>query len=343
MTRPRYDGMPVLVTGAQGFIGSWLVQRLLREGATVLVPRRPSGEGSLFAREGLEARCVQVDMDLQDLASLIRAVNEHDVREVFHLGARTIVADANRSPMAAFDANVRGTYNLLEACRVADDAPSARGGGLLLPRLRPATPATRWARTPRWGPAWPYDVSKACADMIARCYAATWDLPVGVTRLANVYGGGDLNYSRLVPDAARALVAGRAPVIHSDGTPERDFIYVEDAVDAYLAVADSLSEPRFRGRAWNAGSGSSMLCGRAGAPAGCGVGPRPGGRGGGRAHRPRRRRPPVPGLERHPGRARLDAPLGRGGRPADDLRLVRVRAGLSIQRGPRSDPSPRSR
>lgn len=256
MSPSRYAGMPVLVTGAQGFIGSWLVERLLGEGATVVVPARSAGADSRFHRLGLDGRTEQVEMDLQDLPSLIRAVNEHDVREVFHLGARTIVADANRSPMDVFEANVRGTYNLLEACRAVETAEAVVVASSYHAYARDSDHAL--AEDSPLGSSWPYDVSKACADMIARCYAASWDLPVGVTRLANVYGGGDLNYSRLVPDAARALVTGDAPVIRSDGTPERDFIYVEDAVDAYLAVAASLSEKGFHGRAWNAGSGSPV-------------------------------------------------------------------------------------
>jgi CDP-glucose 4,6-dehydratase len=248
--------MPVLVTGAQGFIGSWLVERLLGEGAVVVVPRRSAREDSRFHRQGLDGRTEQVDMDLQDLPSLVRAINEHEVRQAFHLGARTIVADANRSPLQAFDANIRGTYHLLEACRMVGRTEAVVVASSYHAYARDSEHAL--AEDSPLASAWPYDVSKACADMIARCYAASWEMPVAVTRLANVYGGGDLNYSRLVPDAARALVAGHAPVINSDGTPERDFIYVEDAVDAYLAVAASLSEPRLRGQAWNAGSGSAV-------------------------------------------------------------------------------------
>jgi CDP-glucose 4,6-dehydratase len=252
----RYQGVAVLVTGAQGFIGSWLVERLLGEGAAVVVPRREVDEGSRFRREGLDARTEQVAMDLLDLPSLVRAVNEHEVREVFHLAAGTIVADANRSPMEAMDVNVRGTYNLMEACRVVGTPEAVVVASSYHAYARDADHALQ--EDSPLGSAWPYDVSKACADMIARCYAASWELPVAVTRLANVYGGGDLNYSRLVPDAARALVGGDAPVINSDGTPERDFVYVEDAVEAYLAVASALREGRHRGQAWNAGSGESV-------------------------------------------------------------------------------------
>ena len=176
--------------------------------------------------------------------------------EVFHLGARTIAAEANRSPMQAFEVNVRGTWNLLEACRVTEVPEAVVVASSYHAYAKDSDEALD--EDSPLGADWPYDVSKACADLIARCYAASWDVPVSVTRLANVYGGGDRNWSRLVPAAARALVAGEAPVISSDGTPERDFIYIEDAVDAYLRVAESTRDPRLRGRAWNAGSGEPV-------------------------------------------------------------------------------------
>jgi len=184
-------------------------------------------------------------------------VNEYGVHDVFHLADQTIVGTANRSPMSTFETNIRGTYNLLEACRargvvgtpiqriVVASSDKAYGSHDDLP-YREGAPLN---------PSYPYDVSKACADMIARSYAATWGLPVAVTRLANVYGGGDLNWSRLVPDTARALAKGERPVIRSDGSPERDYLYVDDAIDAYLAVASSLDSEDLRGRAWNAGWG----------------------------------------------------------------------------------------
>jgi CDP-glucose 4,6-dehydratase len=223
----------------------------------VVALRRDVDPGSRFAAEGIGERCVIALADLSDHASLLRVLNEHDVRSVFHLGAQTIVGTANRSPLSTFEANVRGTYNLLEACRVHGDAierivvassDKAYGAHEELPyREDFALRAT-----------FPYDVSKACADLIARSYAATFDLPVAVTRLANVYGPGDLNWSRLIPDSARALARGEPPVIRSDGTPQRDYIYVDDAVEAYLAVASSLDRPELRGRAWNAGRGEPL-------------------------------------------------------------------------------------
>jgi len=247
----------ILVTGAQGFIGSWLVSRLLEEGAKVVVLRRDIPAESRFGIEGLEERCDVVLGDLVDYESLVRALNEYEVKAVFHLGAQTIVGTANRSPLSTYETNIRGTYLLLEACRavgvvgdgiervVVASSDKAYGSHDELPY------SEDFALQPRY----PYDVSKAATDMIARSYAITYGLPVAVTRLANVYGGGDFNFSRIVPDTARSLVRGDRPVIRSDGTPERDYIYAPDAVDAYLAIARSLDDPELHGRAWNAGAG----------------------------------------------------------------------------------------
>ena len=202
--------------------------------------------------DGLERRCVVAAADLTDYESLLRILNEHEIRAVFHLAAQAIVVKANRAPLGTWESNVRGTYTLLEACRttggaveriVVASSDKAYGDHEELPYREDFALRARN----------PYDVSKACADLIARSYAVTYELPVAVTRLANVYGPGDLNWSRLVPDTARALARGESPVIRSDGTSARDYVYVEDAVDAYLAVAASLERPELRGRAWNAG------------------------------------------------------------------------------------------
>jgi CDP-glucose 4,6-dehydratase len=250
---PGYKGTGVLVTGAQGFMGSWLVERLLASGARVIIPRRPAAADSRFAREGLEEGCELVDFDLLDPRSVLRVLNEGLVRVVYHLAAQTIVSTATGSPMATFDTNVRGTYNLLEAARsLADDAPRLVVASSYH-AYGPHADGPFSEETPLRATS-PYAASKACADFVARSYATTYGLPVAVTRLANIYGGGDLNWSRIVPDTARALVHGERPVIASDGTPERDYLYVEDAVHAYMTIADSLAQPANYGRAWNAGS-----------------------------------------------------------------------------------------
>ena len=248
--------MSVLVTGATGFMGSWLAKRLADAGEEVLVPDRPPRPGSLFERERLGERVTAVPLDLLDGAAIARLLDERGVDSVFHLAAQTVVGEANRHPAATFELNVRGTWTLLEAARARGDAA---------PRVVLASSYHAYGRHPEpmrestaLQPSWPYDTSKAAGDLIAHSYGATYGLPVAILRLANVYGGGDTEYSRLVPDAARALVEGRRPVIRSDGTPERDFVYVEDAVDAYLAVRESLAEPSNSGRAWNAGSGETV-------------------------------------------------------------------------------------
>jgi len=250
----------VLVTGAQGFVGSWLAERLLQAGAGVVALRRDVEPESRFRLDGIEDQCVVAQADLTDYEAVVRVLNEHEVTAVFHLAAQTIVGTANRSPLSTFDTNIRGTYVLLEACRavgvvgapiqevVVASSDKAYGSHDELP----------YREDFALQPCFPYDVSKACTDMLARSYAYTYDLPVAVTRLGNIYGAGDLNWSRIVPDTARALAKGDRPVIRSDGTPERDYLYVTDAVEAYLAVAASLEAPELRGRAWNAGWGSPV-------------------------------------------------------------------------------------
>jgi CDP-glucose 4,6-dehydratase len=255
-----WAGRSVLVTGAQGFVGSWLAEALLDAGARVIALRRDVEPEARFHVDGIDARCVIAQADLVDYEDVLRVLNEHEISTVFHLAAQTIVGTANRSPLSTFDTNIRGTYVLLEACRalgvvgeaveaiVVASSDKAYGGHEQLPYRED------FALRPRF----PYDVSKACTDMLARSYAYTYDLPVAVTRMANIYGGGDVNWSRIVPDTARALAKGDRPVIRSDGTPERDYLYVADAVDAYLTVAASLERTDLRGRAWNAGCGSPV-------------------------------------------------------------------------------------
>ena len=216
----------------------------------MVVLRRSDLRGSRFDTEGFRDRCILVE---RDLGSLGPGLAEHRPHTLFHLAAQTQVGDANRAPLHTWETNIRGTYLLLEAARehsggmrvVVASSDKAYGAHDELP----------YREDFALKPSYPYDASKAAADLIARSYATTFGLPVAVTRLANVYGPGDVNWARVVPDTARALVRGERPVIRSDGTPERDYLYVEDAVDAYLAVAASLDDAANRGRAWNAGSG----------------------------------------------------------------------------------------
>lgn len=242
----------MLVTGGYGLLGSWLVGRLLAAGARVVLLKRDDVRVSALGLAGHEADCDVVRGDLLDPGLLERVVGEYAVRTAFHLAAQTIVGTANRSPVPTFEANVRGTWLLLEACRLAGveevvvaASDKAYGVHETLPYRED------FALQPRY----PYDASKAAADLIARSYFHTYGLPVATTRFANLYGGGDLNVSRLVPEAVTAALAGRRPVIRSDGTPERDFLYVEDAVEAYLAIWAAVADGSGAGEAFNAGGG----------------------------------------------------------------------------------------
>jgi CDP-glucose 4,6-dehydratase len=201
---------------------------------------------------GLEPSVNVVHGDICADGLIERALAEYEVDTVFHLAAQTLVPTANHSPTSTFEANVRGTWLLLEACRrhgaqrvIVASSDKAYGRHEQLPyREDYALQA-----------GYPYDASKAAADLIARSYFHTWQLPVAVTRFANLYGGGDTNGSRLIPEAVAAALAGRAPVVRSDGSPERDFLYVEDAVAAYLAIWGALGRGEAGGEAFNAGGG----------------------------------------------------------------------------------------
>lgn len=248
------SGRSTFVTGGYGLLGSWLVRALLERGDRVVVLRRDRTPRSALVLGDLERRVDVVHGDITEPGLVARALGEYEVDTVFHLAAQTIVPTANRSPVATFETNVRGTWLLLEACRLHG---AARVVVAASDKAYGPSDALPYREDHPLQPRHPYDVSKAATDLIARCYWHTYGLPVAVTRFANLYGGGDLNRSRLVPEAVAAALAGRPPVIRSDGTPERDFLYVEDAVAAYLLLADALDDPAagVRGEAFNAGSG----------------------------------------------------------------------------------------
>ena len=242
----------VLVTGADGLVGAWLVKGLLERRARVVVIRRDSPAVSPLRELGLEGSVDVVHGDICTEGLVGRVLGEYEVDGVFHLAAQTQVGPANRSPVSTFETNIRGSWLVLEACRlhevervVVASSDKAYGRQADLP----------YRETHPLQPLFPYDVSKAACDLLARSYWHTFGLPVAVTRLANVYGGGDLNRARLIPEAVCAALAGEAPVVRSDGSPERDFLYVEDAVGAYLAVWDALGRGQGHGEAFNGGGG----------------------------------------------------------------------------------------
>jgi CDP-glucose 4,6-dehydratase len=240
----------VFVTGAYGLLGSWLVKALVEHGARTTVLRRDVTAVSALTLEGTEKHVNVVSGDVCDAGLMERALSEYEVDTVFHLAAQTIVGVANRVPVSTFETNIRGTWMLLDACCragvrnvIVAASDKAYGPHEALP-YREELPLQ---------PRYPYEVSKAATDMIARCYWHTFELPVAVTRFANIYGGGDLNMSRLVPECVIAAIQARRPVIRSDGTLKRDFLYVQDAVDAYLAIWKLVDEGPGRGEAFNAG------------------------------------------------------------------------------------------
>lgn len=257
VTDMDWKGVRVFVTGATGIIGSWLVRRLLERNAHVVALVLDWDPQSELIRSGDVDRIHVVEGDLQDYATLERAISEREVTTVFHLGAQTIVGTALRSPLATFETNIRGTYNLLEACRVHRDlverivvasSDKAYGEAKRLPYTEEMTPNGQH----------PYDVSKSCADLIAIAYARTYKLPVTVARCGNVYGGGDLNWSRIVPGTIRSLLRKERPVLRSDGKYVRDYIYVSDIVDAYLLLAEKTTLDGVRGEAFNFGNESRV-------------------------------------------------------------------------------------
>ena len=262
MEAVELSGRSALVTGAYGLLGSWLVKGLLERGARVCVVRRDRPALTALENMGLGSRVDVVEGDVCSEGLVLRILGEYAVDSVFHLAAQTIVPTANHSPLSTFETNIRGTWMVLEACRlhgaervIVASSDKAYGSHSTLPYKE------EFALQPRY----PYDVSKAATDLLARSYWHTWQLPVSVTRFANLYGGGDGNPSRLVPEAVTAALSGRSPVVRSDGSPERDFLYVEDAVAAYLAIWAALADgvdSAATGEAFNAGGGEPHRVGK---------------------------------------------------------------------------------
>ncbi len=231
-------------------VGAWLCRELLGRGARVVALVRDHDPQADFYRSGDVERATVVTGALEDYATVERALNEHEVSTVFHLGAQTIVGTALRSPLQTFKSNIEGSWNLLEAsrrlaglveCVVVASSDKAYGAQPQLPYTEEMSLLASH----------PYDVSKACVDLLAHSYAESYDLPVTIARCGNIYGGADLNWSRIVPGTIRSILRGERPVIRSDGTYVRDYVYVRDAVSAYLCLADAMERPELRGEAFN--------------------------------------------------------------------------------------------
>jgi len=241
---------PVLVTGATGLLGGWLVRRLVEAGASVTALVRDWAPRSVLLLNPLMQKVALVRGDVRDQGVLERAMGEYEIDTVFHLAAQTIVGVANRNPVSTFDSNIRGTWALLEAARrsplvkavVTASSDKAYGDHETLP----------YDETAALQGVHPYDASKSCADLIAKSYAQTFGVPVAITRCGNFYGGGDLNWNRIVPGTIRSILKGERPVIRSDGTLIRDYFYVEDGASAYMQLAEALhGRPALRGEAFN--------------------------------------------------------------------------------------------
>lgn len=245
-----WRGRRVFVTGATGLVGSWLVKDLLALGARVVALIQDADPQSELCRSGDVQRVAAINGPLEDFRTLERAINAHEIETVFHLGAQTIVGVAHRSPLPTFETNVRGTYNLLEACRVHKEmvgriviASSDKAYG-----EQPVLPYTE--DMPLRG-RHPYEVSKSCAEFIAQSYHHTYGLSVAIARCGNVYGGSDLNWSRIVPGTIRSFLRCERPVIRSDGRYVRDYIYVKDVVRSYMCLAECLDNTQVAGEAFN--------------------------------------------------------------------------------------------
>ena len=245
-----WRGRRVLVTGATGLVGSWLTHELLEQGASVIALARDWDPQSELIRSRTVERVTVVQGVVEDLAAVGRALNHHGVDTVFHLAAQTQVRAAYRDPYETFESNVRGTYTVLEAIRrlgsqveriVVASSDKAYGEATQLPYTEDTRLEARY----------PYDTSKLCTDVLTRSFVATYGLPATIARCGNIYGGGDLNWDRIVPGTVRSLLAGQRPVIRSNGKLTRDYVYVKEVVAAYLLLGEHVHQPAVQGEAFN--------------------------------------------------------------------------------------------
>lgn len=244
-----WEDKNVLITGCTGLLGSWLTDSLITKKANIIGLVRDSVPRSKLFQSNRIHQIVTVRGEVENYFLLERIINEYEIDTVFHLAAQTIVTIANRNPISTFKSNIEGTWNILEACRksslvsriVVASSDKAYGDQPILPYDE---------QTPLQG-RHPYDVSKSCADLICRTYFETYNLPVCVTRCGNFYGGGDLNYNRIIPGTIQSIFHHKRPVIRSDGSPLRDYFYILDGVDAYILVAEQMENKDIWGEAFN--------------------------------------------------------------------------------------------
>ncbi len=250
VNRTFWQDRPTFVTGGTGLLGSWLIRRLAEAGADVVCLVRDWVPQSELVRTGDIEKVKVVRGDIRDRELIERTLGEYEIDTVIHLAAQTIVSIANRNPLSTFETNIAGTWNLLEACRrspkvrqiVVASSDKAYGDQEMLPYNE---------KTPLQGQH-PYDASKSAADLLTTTYAVTYGLPVTITRCGNFYGGGDLNWNRIIPGTIRSIVRGQRPLIRSDGNYIRDYFYVEDGAAAYMLLAEQLAlHPELKGEAFN--------------------------------------------------------------------------------------------
>jgi CDP-glucose 4,6-dehydratase len=251
-----WKGKNVFVTGATGMLGGHLAERLAGLGASVVSLVRDDVPSCYFYSQGLGRKVASVRGSLDDYFLVERIFNEYEIEACFHLGAQTIVGTANRSPLSTFEANIKGTWNVLEAARnssllkalVAASTDKVYGESDHLP----------YTEEDQLRASHPYDVSKACADMLCTSYSKTYSLPAGITRCGNIFGEGDLNFSRIVPGTIRSILSKQRPVIRGDGSMVRDYVYVADIVDANLLLCEALLSGREKGEHFNFSYGEPL-------------------------------------------------------------------------------------
>jgi len=247
-----WNGKNVLVTGADGFIGSWVAKTLIEKDANVITIVRDIKKKNNIDILNIKNNIDIILGDIVNYDNCGRTINEYNIDTVFHIAAQAIVGPANKSPLSTFESNIKGTWNILEACRLNGNVK----------RIVVASSDKAYAQqknlpyteeSPLLG-YYPYDASKACADILARCYFKTYSIPLAITRNANTYGPADMNFSRIIPDTIKSVIEGKQPVIRSDGSLERDYMFIKDAVSSYLTLAENLHRKEIIGQAFNFGS-----------------------------------------------------------------------------------------